>query len=513
MKRNDYILALTSGFLTASENKLEQLFSEFEQRFELKQPAKPNSVSIGGRSVNNEETNFFEWIHSLRKEGIKSIDFIYQSLGSEDLPSHIIGAFAGVEEFLLQVSTATRIRTYSLKTIYSPQYEISAADFIELMEAQSFKKGLWERVVYYLQESNSLNNRPGFEGAKVKEYISNPEGRETFNFMLSQLVEEIQIECTVFNSKFIIPDKLQKFFYKSEFFSRGEFEKEIVYFYPVKEVTGKDLLLLAEAQPFSQEIWERCSEELNNYPDPDLPAMPASSLKEFIGGLSIDKSSSASNLVSRVIRDLCQDKNVKPIVPASVKECFGPDELEEKRARARSKGDKWYLTANQNPWELYFFEEVPNPSSVKAPRELLGIKKEYQNILKEASVFAEKIQSGFQEAFGLGACLLSENNLPDGNFDEGHWSDLAAALKEKGFTDIALNNLQPVFYIGHDFKKFGWSSSKIYGLCAFGISDVFGGMGSWNDIYAGDEQDKYQKISQTLFTTMKEFFGAQLAFR
>lgn len=36
MKRNDYIFALAAGFLGTSENKIEQLFNEFGQRFELK---------------------------------------------------------------------------------------------------------------------------------------------------------------------------------------------------------------------------------------------------------------------------------------------------------------------------------------------------------------------------------------------------------------------------------------------------------------------------------------------
>lgn len=120
------------------------------------------------------------------------------------------------------------------------------------------------------------------------------------------------------------------------------------------------------------------------------------------------------------------------------------------------------------------------------------------------------LQVSTHEAFGLGAYLLNEN-LPDGNFDEAHWSVFLKMLREKGFTEGALNNLQSVLYIGHNFKSFGWNSTKVYGLCAFGISDVFGGMGSRNDIYAGEEQDKYQRISVQLFGTMKEFFGAQLA--
>jgi 5-carboxymethyl-2-hydroxymuconate isomerase len=43
------------------------------------------------------------------------------------------------------------------------------------------------------------------------------------------------------------------------------------------------------------------------------------------------------------------------------------------------------------------------------------------------------------------------------------------------------------------------------------MADVFGGMGSWNDIDPGEDAETYQRLSAELFEVMKRYFAALLS--
>jgi hypothetical protein len=511
MKRTDYLHAVTSGFLNAPENKLNDLYKAFSERIELYQPAKPGAISLGGKDGNGREVNFTEWINSLKKEIINNFNLINIDSTTQYLPPHIAGAFAGAIEYILQVSTGRGLKTYLLQSDFSPPHEISTKQFIELIDAQPAKGKLWNRILYLLNESNQLNNRPSFDASHVKEYILGKEGRESFPRMMSQLMSEVQVECEILKIPLTISLPLANVFFKSEF-SFGTSENETVFLYPVKEMEGEEVCRLINAQAGKDEIWANCEKDLAEYPHPDIPALSAKELPEFIRKMNPPLSSSFSNTACRFIREWCEQNHSKPVIPATLRDKIGPDELEEKRAQARSKlgASQWFLKENQNPWELYCFEEIENPVAMKAPGKLNEIKKEFKKALKEAAHFAEKMESPFAEAFKLGEYFLSEG-IPSGNFDEAHAKLIAQDLQEEGFSDRALTNFQESFLHSCDFNIFNWVESKKYGITAVSISDVFGAMGSWNDMYFENNQDEYQKVSADVFRTMKIYFAALLS--
>ncbi|MBX9853851.1 MAG: hypothetical protein K2X86_19075 [Cytophagaceae bacterium] len=510
MKRNDYLLALTSGFLSAPEDELNQLYSEFGKYYEFYELGKAGQVSLGGRDSNDQEAGFVQWINSLRKEKIKNVDFVYGTFSSGDLPNHIVSAFAGAQELLLQVTTSKGLKTFTLHTYFSPQSEMKPAQFIELIDAQTQKGKLWDRIIALLQESNEMNNRPAFEEKKIKEYLITREGEYVFDGMASQLMQEVQVECEVMKTPFIIPSALQSLFYKSEF-DFGDSDREIVFFYATTELTASEVLLLINAQPFKEEIWEKCAEDLSVYPNPLIPVSTAGELKAFAEKMNVETASNFSHTVCRIICGLCEEHHSKPVVPSSVKDKFGPDEQENARAQARSmlNSKQWFLTANQNPWELYFFELV-SAATGEAPREIEEVKKDFRSVLQEIESFAVKIDSPFSEAFGLADYLLSDK-VPSGNFDTAHLEAIKKDMLSKRFTDIALENFEARFSYCSEFKKFNWSSSRLFGLIAVSISDVFGGMGSWNDIYVESDPETYERLSAALFKNMKLYFAAMLS--
>jgi len=62
------------------------------------------------------------------------------------------------------------------------------------------------------------------------------------------------------------------------------------------------------------------------------------------------------------------------------------------------------------------------------------------------------------------------------------------------------------------FLPLGLSEAKLRGLLAYLLSDVFGGMGSWNDQYfeTPEAQQQYDAISARLYGALSAFFVATL---
>jgi hypothetical protein len=513
MKINDYILALTSGSLSASEEEISRLMNDFSKRFELKELAKPGVVSLGGRGEGQKEMNFIDWVKYVRAERVRNICFCWESNRKASLPSHIAAAFAGGQDYLLQLTTESSVKTYTLRTILCSQYELKASQFVELMDAQDQKDLLWSRAGEMVHEFNKLNDRPAIMITNIRDYFLGPEIDHVFDMLASQLLKEIQIECKIGDRSFYIPPQLSTLFFQSDFPFPEPSDKNYVYLYPVKEILGSDLLSLVNAQNFSEEVWAGCEIEFKKYPQLNLPGLASKELPEFIAKMNSSAVAEVSGIVCRVICTLCEQKKCKPFIPAALKNFFGPNEMEEKRAQARSRMGKeeWFIQSNKNPWELYFFERLEACLPLENSKPDEGAKNDFDKVLKEITTFAEKIQSPFAEAFLLAHyCFGAE--IPRGNFDQKHLAGIKASMNKKKFSQRAIQNFENVFYYSEDMLKMNWDPERIYGLWAVSISDVFGGMGSWNDQYVESEQETYQRLSSELFSAMKNYFAVLLSF-
>ena len=184
---------------------------------------------------------------------------------------------------------------------------------------------------------------------------------------------------------------------------------------------------------------------------------------------------------------------------------FGPDELDGKRARARSRlsDDQWYLQGIRQPWELYLFTPLPVP--VQAENTDHG-REAFLGSLQQIIPFSQKIGSPFTETFLLSKFILS-NTLPGGHFDEAHESNIVAALQQNGFSQYALETFRNTFSYIKDFHRLQWPAESILGLCALSLSNVFGGMGSWNDMDPGEDGEVYQRVSADLFEAIRKYFA------
>ncbi|SEU38012.1 hypothetical protein [Stigmatella erecta] len=510
MKRDDYVQAFTSGLLALDGEPAAAAQAHFGQRFEFQELKKPQAVSLGGRGPAGDALSYAAWLQALRAEGLRGVRFSWGAKPADpSLPPHVAVAFAGVRTLLFQVETATAARTYELHTRQSPQVALTPAQFVELMDAQEQKALLWERVRELVHESNELNSRPAVAPGQAAAYLLSPEGAEVYDFLVMDLCQEVQLECLVRETPFRIPPHLKDAFYQSDF-SFGLPERDPVFLYPEKQdIAPQELRALIQAQPFPpSDIWVRADARLREYTDPALlPASPGA-WPTALDGLSDALKRSVPQAVCDAIRTLCEEQQQEPIIPEALKAHFGPDALEKKRAKARGRlsgGEQWRLQDNPQPWQLLFFEEVPGAGPTEPPGEAAQAKARFQEALRAIEAFAARLDFPFAEAFRLGRALL-EQDFPRGDFDAAHGQRALEALQAKGFSERAQENFQEVFSFAEDLRILRWPAERILGFLAASVSDVFGGMGSWNDLPL-DEADgeENERLSAELFRSMKDY--------
>lgn len=517
MRRDDYIQAIASGLLTVPEDGFAGALAHFGQRFELSALRKPGVVSLAGQRISGETLGFADWIHGLRGEDVLRVSFSRGAAsGIDGVPAHIAAGFTGGLLQIMHVSTGTARRSYVLQSLRSPQYELTAVQFAQLIDAQEHPSILWKRIVDLLAEGNALNGRRSFPEGTVAAYLRGedgfPEGADVYDFMAGDLFREVQIECAVEGTSFHLPDDLKALFYQSSF-SFGDEERDAVYLYPLRDVTAPEVQALIQAQPFDREVvWYRTAVNLQEFPPAGIPEPMAMGWELSLEALDAESFSRVVSAVCQSIRDLCEEAGKHPVIPAWLSLCFGPDEADAERARIRSRmqAHQWYLQGTLTPWELYLFAYA-GETTVQESFEAPSWRTDFVKSLDEAFTFARSIGSPFAEAFRLGAFVLSENfALTGGGFDAAHEETVRAALAQNGFSDNAQDIFMRSFWLGEELHLLQWSPARICGLIALDITDVFGGMGSWNDIAPDGDAAAYQRITEALFQSRENFFAEML---
>jgi len=516
MKRNDYIKLLSGGLLQVPESKFQQLSTFIEQRFEVQELRKPQTVSIGGQAPDHQYLGLIEWAKVFRKENVESVTYFYSALSEKQLPAHMAAAFAGVEDVIFNIKTSVQDYFYILQTRYSPSNEITPEQLAELVNAQPNPAAEWIRIEEVIQKSHELNSLPRIAEGSAEAYLQSPAGYQTFEWQAGDLVKELQLNAIINETEFVIPEPLTHLLQPSSFsfYNEGEEAREYTYLYPVEEISAAELISLIEAQPFAEEAILKLDSSLKEYPNDYT--LDASRWKESFQHFPADQLQSMANLMCRFICECCDEKKVKPIIPASLKSKLGPDELEAKRIVARGKLDRsqYFLSPNTQPWEANTFERIDHPAVPEASAPEEELKATLQQALKDTGAFAAKNNSSFAEAFQLADYLLT-GLLPEGNFDEAHKEKIIQELKEFGFSDRAIENFSNVFYYAEELLIIGWKRQEIYAFFACSMADVFGGMGSWNDQYFEPEEENitYQELSGALFNALKKYFVVLLSFQ
>lgn len=513
MNRTDYILTLTKGILEAPEEIVSYLLDYVGSIYELSEVQKTGAVSLAAGLGNGKDVSFTDWVKILRREKVKKCRVRSVTEASDKLPAHIAAAFSGTQEYLLEVVTEKTARCYSIKTFYSPSYAITTELFSALTDAQTNSEALWQQVAKQITESNEMNARKAVEKNAVREYLNSREGKDVFNFLASNLSEEMQIECVVSETPFIIPEYLKDLFYQSESLFFADDDREIAFLYALTDCTPEQLIKLVNAQPFTQALWPACEADLNEYPLPESPVLTAVEIEAYIKKQTTE-ALNANGLVSvvcGVIRKLAEENHMRPVIPQELKAVFGPDKKDYDNALARGRSkDRWYLKSNEQPWEVCYFEPLQITTLLAPKDDLQKAKAAFTHALEEIENFAKKIQSPFEEAFRLAHYFLT-GTVPAGNYDEQHLESIANDLITKGFSERAVEVLKNNFPYAQDWHKMQFDTETILGLFAVNNANHFGGMGSWNDQYMEEDPETYERVSAQAFAAMKNYFVALLS--
>ena len=513
MNRTDYILTLTKGILEAPQEITDNLLDYFSAIYELKEIQKPGAVSLAAGLDNGKEVAFTDWVRLLHSEKIKKC--LVRSVGQTagQLPEHIAAAFAGTQKYLIEVVTEKTTRCYVLKSFYSPSYAITTELFTELADVQTNSDGIWDQIVHQITESNEMNGRKAVDKSVVHEYLNSREGKDIFNFLASNLSDEMQIECAVSGTPFIIPEHLKHVFYQSDFSSFGDSGREIAFLYALNKCSPEQLIELVQAQPSVEAVWQGCEVGLKEYPLPEIPLLKASEFEAFIKKQTTEtlNTNGLINLVCSSIRKLSEQNHVRPTIPETLKDMFGPDKKDYDKALARGKSkDRWYLKSNETPWEVCYFEPLPITTLLDPKADVQKAKHEFSAALSEIEQFAKKIQSPFEEAFRLANYFLTAS-VPTGNYDQQHLEIISNDLLKKYFSERAVEVLKNNFPYLEEWHKIKFDDETILGLFAVNNANQFGGMGSWNDQYVEEDPETYGRVSAQTFAAMKNYFVTLLS--
>lgn len=497
MRRTDHILAITSALLTSSKEQFDASIARITDVYELKEPRKPNAVSLGV-VVNNQEQSFDHWLKETQEKTVVSVSFFYYSSQQQDLAPHMAAAFAGSSDLLMEVKTKTDSKVFKLVTYFSPSYEILPQQFIEVLNAQPDQQLVWSRASDLILQSNKLNNLSVFNSEETREYLQTQEGGHVFGYLVSDLIKEIQIECSINNQTFIIPEAFKSLFVKHQPFG-FEDDRDYVYLYNLLDVTAEDILTLAEAQSFEPEIWGQLNTFVAEWQDETMPPMPVEQWKGKIMSYDHDMLQRIVNHVCRSIAKLCEDKKLLPVIPETLAKIFGPNEEDRKRANARSKGekDRWSLQSTKQPWEYYAFREL-DVDRLAADPDATETRLAFEKALREIQAFAKEIGSPFEGAFLLALFILHDLKT----FDP---EQVEKQLLANNSSEHAVDVMKRQLWMAEQFGNLGFSNDQIKGLMALSVADVFGGMGSWNDQYVENDYERYQAVSAKLYQVMKDY--------
>jgi hypothetical protein len=390
MKQSDYILALTVGLLTCDDSCLASAMAVHENgSIDYHAPRAPRKISVGAAAENGSTMGLFEWVRALRTDRLPAVQVIDSRAfgrrgtgGMPDLPAHIAASFAGAEATLLLIRDEERSVLYSLQNIFSSPVWMSASLFADWTTAQPDQDALWSLILLKVNETASLNDRPGQSRETIVEFLHTDEGQAFFDFNYDSLL--------------------------------------------------------------------------------------------------------------RSVHDALRERGKAPVIPREHAQFFEP-------------GQGLRLVENPQPYTLFLFVPVKVPDGSGVPEAATSTRSDFLSALHEIEEFARSVDSPFFEAFRLAAWVLETETAVLGREPA---EDFAASPGREGFSGRALSVLtEEASLVAVDFRPLGWSEERLLSLLSCSIADVFGGMGSWNDLgFSGDEQGTYERLTERMYRALRDFF-------
>jgi hypothetical protein len=113
----NYLLAITAGFLSSEHERIEGLLTYFRPIVAMDELVKSGAVSITGSSIDGIPLTFDKWIARLRAKGIRKVRVGMQPSSGHRLPAHMRAGLVGGRASLIDVQTDSGSFIYALDTV------------------------------------------------------------------------------------------------------------------------------------------------------------------------------------------------------------------------------------------------------------------------------------------------------------------------------------------------------------------------------------------------------------
>jgi hypothetical protein len=400
MQRDEFIFQAIVQLLKHPQKK--SILSTLAQWYEVEKTQAVGKVSIAAWK-DGAWRYLKDWSTQLAVdlEGIQVTTFHPDTQGLEP---HIAAAFAGNFPFLLQVKTQGVWNSYQLNTYHSRNNALNGKELAQLLTSQvnqASARDCWHRII---SEHLELNNRSAYQSPDIVTFFHSEEDMDTVDFLMGNLITELQIQIAVDEQEFIIPKELSSKLYQQD-------------------------------------------DQLTSFFGEDIPY-------EFNTG----------------------------------------NPIEDKKAnlRASSKFKKWYPESNNEVWEMYGLVPLDYPFQAAS----MDHSKDFISALQQIGWLAQKIESRNTNNLLL-ASTIAKCDTTTASFttqSKQRWKEVCTADQSLKLDEI----LSPMedYYLSAAFTE-----QQVWGILLLELTNIFGGMGSWNDIYLEDEslRKEYDEISQRFY--------------
>lgn len=480
MNLDDFLVMTTVTMLRGTPDNLEaglRLLAD-QQGIDVAQPQAPRkrSLAIGDGGALKP---FDAWARANRDPRARLMAVTTSE--RPGLPAHMAAAFAGATHQVL----VARDRAYALQLTRSRSTKLDQNDLVALMDAQAVPARSRERVAACLTDSNQMNGRPAVSVRELVDYLTTSEGAQTFDFLASDFIRELQLEARNTGAAFVVPDFLRDRFEErpslGSFFGGVEPDAQLEL---TGDVTLADLKLVFDAQTCRDAVWKAVRAKLVEVGHTeDLAALDAETLgfehRMYLGEM----------------QRACLEAGCEVVRPAALADRLGTfveHMSPEDRARYLPDSERMSLAPNHDGWECWVLLDCGPAQTAANDVDLTAAVRALAEDLALIEPFAKTIESPFAQAFDLARRVLRDDLTGLNERQQAVLDDKRALLA--------------------DFVAMGMPSDTMRALLAADVANVFGGMGSWNDIgLDGADGEEHQRLSARLFATLAEVRRAAFA--
>jgi hypothetical protein len=440
-------------------------------------------------------------------------------LADEAPDDKTLTAFVGGILEVLRVNTKKNSRLFVLLPISSPRFKARAQDFITLVDHQSMAPQIWPYLDEQIRHFLDLNGESYAEASTPQQLLQDQ--AQLWDSLGDSLTREVQVYLLSEGSSLSISPAqsglLKEFSFNFDFgepasSSTKNATNDYVYFYKERDVSVDQLIEMIEAQEESSEVRKRLSQLLKENEASHFLDLNSPEWKSLLKKSPRDQIETLVGWACRAVSNVCSEFNSSPKIPAGQEKFWGPSPAELKRIRAREGLQKngFELVPFDQPWQFYEFRAAPLSIEDRAAApddEGEDSLEEYRQALKALIPFARKIRSPFEEAFRLADFILLHPKTIVGMGDKA-----GSFLKENSFSELAVEIFAEKAEMIARLNSMLFEESEIIRILSLEVSDVFGGMGSWNDQYFQEEalQKDFDSLSTALYAARNSVFQSIL---